>query len=46
MSNVKNLPIDKGNIIDYIPGITSSTINDDDGFYRNIKLMTCFLIEM
>ena len=32
MSNVKNLQIDIiGNIIDYIPGITSRTINDDKG---------------
>ena len=39
MSNVKNLPITIiGNIIDYIPGVTSTTINYDEGFYRYIKV--------
>ena len=39
MDNVKNLPLDLiSNIIDYIPGITVSTINDDSGYYRYIKI--------
>ena len=39
MSNAKNLPENIiGNIIDYIPGVTTSTINDDRGYYRYIKI--------
>ena len=38
MDNVKNLPLDViSNIIDYIPGVTTSTINDDSGYYRYMK---------
>ena len=39
MDNVQNLPLDViSNIIDYILGVTSSTINDDEGFYKYIKV--------
>ena len=39
MDNVKNLPLDViSNIIDYILGVTTSTINDDRGYYRYIKI--------
>jgi len=38
MDNVKNLPLDViSNIIDYLPGVTVSTINDDSGYYRYKK---------
>ena len=39
MSNVKNLPLDIiGNIIDYILGVTTSTINGDWIGYYYIKI--------
>ena len=38
MDNVQNLPLDViENIIDYIPGVTASTINDNSGYYRYMK---------
>ena len=39
MDNVKNQPLDViSNIIDYIPGVTTSTINGDRIGYYYIKI--------
>ena len=39
IDNVKNLPLEViSNIIDYIPGVTTSTINGDRIGYYNIKI--------